>query len=129
MGEADHADGGGQKKKQPARGFCAVEAQGEPGEGECGEKSGDGARQARGGFADTEEFKAQGCAPIKEGRFLEPGLAVEARGDPVAGFGHVASDPGVARFVGADEADSAEVAEVADVQGGEDQDGPANAGD
>ncbi len=80
------------------------------------------------GFADAEEFEAEGCAPVVERRLLEPGLSVEARRDPVAGFGHVAGDPGVARFVGADEADGAEMAEVADVESGEDQDGPADAG-
>ena len=75
-------------------------------------------------FADAEEFEADGGGPIVERRLLEPGLAVEARGDEVAGFGHVAGDPGVARFVWADQADGAEMGEVADVESREDKDEP-----
>ena len=107
VGEADHADGGGKKKQKPARGFGAVQTESEPRCRESGEKRGDGARQAGCGFADAEKFEAQGCAPIVERGLLEPRVTVEAWRDPVAGFGHGASDRGVTGFVWADEADGA----------------------
>jgi len=75
----------------------------------------------------TEKFEENRAAPVEEWRLFEPGLAVEARSDPIAGFGHVAGDPGVARFVGADEADDVEVGKVADVEGEDDEDGPGDA--
>src|SRR3989442_1670324 len=50
------------------------------------------------------------------------------RRDPVAGLGHIARDPSVARFVWPDEADSAKMAEVADVQRRKNENGPADSG-
>ena len=74
------------------------------------------------------EFEEDSGGPIVKDRLFEPRLAVEARSDPVAGFGHVASDPGVARFVRSDEADGAQVAEITYIEGGDDEDDPADAG-
>jgi hypothetical protein len=128
VGEADHADGGGQEKQEPAGSFRAVEAQGEPSQRERGQKGGEGAGHARGGFADAEELEAEGAAPIKERRLFEPGFSVKARSDPIASLHHVAGDPGVAGFIGADETDGTKVAEVADVERCEDENGPANSG-
>ena len=124
MGEGNHGYSGGKKKQEPARGFAAVDAPREPGHRERTQKRIDRAWQSRGGFADAEEFEAEGSAPIIEWGLFEPGLAVEMWCDPVAGFGHVAGDPCVARFIGTDEADGAEIVEVAKVECGEDEDGP-----
>ena len=73
------------------------------------------------------EFEEDGGGPVVEDRLFEPRLAVETRRDPVAGFGHVASDPGVAGFVGPNKAYDVEVAEVADVEGEGDKGGPGDA--
>lgn len=102
MREADHADGGGQEEQEPASGFGAVKAEGEPSDVECCEQGDDGAGQTRGGFANAEELEAECGAPIVERGLFKPGLAIEARGDPVACFLHVAGDPCVAGFVGSD---------------------------
>ena len=127
VGEADHADGGGQEEQEPASGFGAVEAQGEPGQGESGEERGNGAGQAGGSFAYAKELEAERGAPIVKWWLFKPGFAVEARGDVIAGFLHVAGDPSVARFVGTNEADGAEIMEVTKVESGEDQDEPQEA--
>src|SRR6266705_1092790 len=82
--------------------------------------------QPRGCFAHAEELEAKCRAPVEERRLLKPRLSIEARGDPIAGLGHVARDPGVARLVRPDEADGAKMAEVADVERGCDENGPAN---
>src|SRR5580658_391867 len=50
---------------------------------------------------------------IKDGLFKPRGSPKFWR-NPVAGFGHGAGDPGVARFVGTDQADGAEVCEQRD---------------
>ena len=115
VGKADHADGRGKKKENPARGFCAVDTPGQPGHGESGEKGGERAGKARSSFADAEEFEAESGAPVIEDGLFKPRLAIEARRDPIAGFRHVASNPGVARLVRSDEADGAEIVEIADV--------------
>lgn len=75
----------------------------------------------------AEEFEENSAAPIEKRRFFKPGFAVEARSDPIAGFGHVAGDPGVAGFVWANEADDVEVGKVADVERKDDEDGPGDA--
>src|SRR5260370_41956778 len=62
-----------------------------------------------------------------ERRLPEPGFAREARRHPVAGFGHVARDPGVARLVRTDESDCPQMAEVANEKSRADQHGPADA--
>ena len=77
------------------------------------------------GFAHAKKFKAEGSSPIIERRLLKPGLAVKARRHPIAGFGHIAGDPCVARLIWADEAERAEMVEVAEVQCGENENGPA----
>src|SRR5260370_607223 len=128
MRKADHADGGREQKKQPAGGFRAVESQRQPGQRKRGKQRGDGARQARRGFAHPKELEAQRSAPVEERRLFKPWLSVQTRRDPVAGFGHVARDPGVARLVRPDEADGAEMAEVADVERRKNKDGPADFG-
>jgi len=119
--ETDHADGGGQEEQQPSGRFGAVEAPGKPREGESCEQCGGGARKPSGGFVDAKELEAQSGAPIIEHGFLEPGLTVEARRDPVAGFHHVARDPRVTRLVGTHQANGTEVMEVGEVQSSEDQ--------
>ena len=124
--EADHADGGWKKEQEPARGLRAVEAQCEPGHRQRGKERGDRARQTSCGFTHAKEFEAQRRAPVKERRLLEPRFAVEVGCDPVACLDHIASDPGVSGFVGADEADGAEMAEVADVESRYDESGPAD---
>ena len=124
MGKADHADRGGEEQKQPARGFGAVDAPSEPSHGESGKERREGARQACSGFANAEELETERRAPVIEDRLFKPGLAVEARRDPIAGFGHVASDPGVAWLIRADETDGTEIVEIADVKCGEDQHDP-----
>jgi len=126
VGEADHADGGRQKEQEPARGLRAVEAKSEASHRERSEEGGDCAGQASRGFAHAEEFEAQRAAPIVERWLFEPRFSIQARGYPVAGFGHVARDPGVTWLIGTDEADGAEVAEVADVERRRDEDGPAD---
>ena len=124
VGEANHTNGGWQEEQEPASGFGAVEAEGEPSKGECGEERREGARKAGGDFADAKKFETERGAPIVERGLFKPRFAVEARGDPVAGFLHIAGDPGVAGFVGADEAKGAEIVKIAEVEGGEDQDDP-----
>src|SRR5258708_1564790 len=124
--EADHADGGRKQKQKPASGFRAIETQCEPGQRECGEKRRDGARQPRGGFANAEELETECRAPVIKNGPFKPRLSVEARRDPVAGLGHLARYPGVARLVGSDEADGAEMAEITDVKSCQDEDGPAD---
>jgi len=126
VGKADHTDAGGQKEQQPAGAFFAIGAPCEPGECESGQQRADGAGESRGdlGLAG-EKFEKDGPAPIEKRRLFEPRFAVKAWCDPIAGLGHIASDPGVAWFVGTDETDHAEMAEIADVEGGYDQNGPA----
>ncbi len=124
--EADHADGGGKKEQEPARGLRAVEAQCEPGHRQRGKERGDRARQTSCGFTHAKEFEAQRRAPVKERRLLEPRFAVEVGRDPVACLDHVASDPGVAGLVRTDEADGAEMAEVTDVKSCYEENGPAD---
>ena len=63
VGEADHADGGGQQNEQPARGFGAVKPQRKPRECERGEERAKGAGQAGCGFADAKEFEDWSAAP------------------------------------------------------------------
>lgn len=127
VGKADHADGCGKKKEQPTGSPSAVETPSEPSHGEGCEKCGESAGEACSDFAGAEEFEAEGRAPVIKDWLLEPRLAVEARSDPVAGFGHVAGNPGVARLVGANEADGAEIVEVAEVERGEDKGEPEKA--
>ncbi len=124
--KTDHAHGGGKQEQQPASSLRAVETERQPGERERGEERADGAGQPRSGFANAEQLEAQRGAPIEERRLLEPGFAIEARRDPVAGFGHIARDPGVARLVWPNKTDGAEMAEVADVKCGNDEDGPTD---
>src|ERR1700687_1112187 len=126
VGKADHADGGGKQKQQPARGFCTVNAPREPGHCQRGEPGGNRAGQARRGFTYAEKLEANRRAPIIKWRLLEPWPAVEPRRDPVAGFGHVARNPSVAWLVGTDKSDSAEMTEIADVQRRANQRGPAD---
>jgi hypothetical protein len=126
--KADHADSGGKKKEQPARGFSAVAAPGEPGHGQRGEKRSDGAGETRGSFADAEEFEAEGGAPVIEDRLFEPRFAIETGSDPIAGFGHVPGDPGVAGFVRSSKADGAKFVEVTNVKCGEDENDPEETG-
>ena len=128
MGEADHADGGRKQKEQPTSGFRAVETQREPSERKRGEQCGDGAGQPRGSFTHAKEHEAERRAPVEERRLFEPRLSVEAWGDPVAGFRHVARDPRIAWLVRSDEADGAEMAEIANVERCQNQNGPADAG-
>ena len=78
-------------------------------------------------FAHAKEFEADGGAPIIERRLLEPGLAVEARRDPIAGLGHVAGDPCVARFVGADKPIAPRWLKIANVKSDENEDEPDDA--
>jgi len=127
VGEANHAYGRGQQKQKPAGGFKTVEAPGKPGHGQRGEKSGTGAGKTRGSFVHAENFEAEGCSPVIENRLFKPGMAVESRRKPVAGFVHVACDPGVARLVWTNEAESAEIVEVTEVQCGEDEENPREA--
>jgi hypothetical protein len=126
VGKADHADGRWQNKEKPARGICTPDTPGEPREGERGEKCGYGARQACRYFANSENFEAESGGPIIEDGFFKPGFAVKARRDPIAGFGHIASDPCVAGFVGADEAKGPEIVEIADVKCSENQNDPGD---
>src|SRR5947208_2347607 len=59
---------------------------------------------------------------------LEEGKEMRC-GDEVAGFRHLASDRGVARFVGADQADRVQAREIADVKGREDNESPYDGSD
>jgi len=78
-------------------------------------------------MAFAQKFEKERAAPVEKRRFLEPGLAVEARRDLVSGRGHVASDPRVTRFIGAEETDEVEVAEVAEIKGKGDEDSSGEA--
>src|SRR5258708_4533851 len=93
-----------------------------PGLGESADEKNAAARRVVGAGA----FAKTGGGAVEERRLLNPRLAIEAGGDPIAGLGHVARDPGVARLVRPDEADGAKMAEVADVERGCDENGPAN---
>ena len=126
VGESNHADRGGQQQQQPARGFLAAQAPGQPGKREGRQQGGKGRRETGGDFVDAKKFKADGGFPVVEDRFFKPRLAVETRGDPVAGFEDVTGDPGVARFVGPGKADAAKMAEVTEVEGGEYEERPEN---
>src|SRR2546430_12847929 len=64
VGEADHANSGGQQKQQPAGGFRTIETQSQPGHRERGEQGGDGARKPRGGLADAEKLEEIGRAHV-----------------------------------------------------------------
>ena len=127
MRETDHADAGGQEEQEPAGGFSAVEAQGEPGQRECGEESSDGAGQTRGSFADAKKLEAEGGSPVVKRWFFKPGLTVKTWCDPITRFLHVAGDRGVARLVGADETDGAQIVEIAKIESREDQREPEEA--
>ncbi len=126
--EADHADCRGEKQKQPARGFGAVETQCQPRQRERRKQRGNRARQARRGFAHAKKFEGKRGAPIKERRLFKPRLSVQPRRDPIAGLGHVARNPRVARLVGADKSNRSEMAEITNVQRCDDENGPADAG-
>ena len=54
-------------------------------------------------------------------------MAVESGRNPVAGFHHVAGDPGIARLVWPDETESAKIVEVTEVECGEDEEDPREA--
>ena len=70
--------------------------------------------------------KTDGRRPVIKDGLFEPRGAVEPRSDPVAGLGHGAGDPGVARLVGSDQAEGAEMREEAD---GDDGDRGENRGE
>ena len=73
--EADHADGCGEKQKQPARGFRAVDTQCQPRQRERCKQGRNRARQSRRGFAYTENFEGKRRAPNnKSGGFSNHGL-------------------------------------------------------
>jgi len=124
VGKANHADGGGQQKQEPAGSFCTVKAPGKPGHGQSGEKSGNGAGKARGSFVHAAKFEANGGSPIEQRGFFKPWMAVESRRDPVPRFRHVAGDPGVARLVWTNETESAAIVEVTAVECREDEENP-----
>jgi len=105
--KADHAHGGGQKKKQPARCPRAIDTPGEPRHGQGRQQRSEGTGETRRSFAHTEEFEAERRAPVIKDRLLKPGLAIEAGRDPVARFVHFTGDPGVARLVRPHQADGA----------------------
>ena len=86
-----------------------------------------GRRAATSGAPGAEEFEEQSASPVEKRRFFEPRLAIKPWSNPVAGFRHVARDPGVTRFVGADKANHTQMAEIADVESDQDQHGPADA--
>ena len=95
-----------------------IELLAEPTDGEgCGQ-SGDGGRQARGPFGRQVQCETERGGPVIEDGLFEPRAAVETGSYPVAGLGHGAGDPGVARLVGTDEAEGAEVAEKAEADDG-----------
>lgn len=86
----------------------ATEAEVEEDE-ESGAEEGDG--EAGGEFVAEAEFPG-GCGhPIEERGLFEPGLVIEAGGDPISGVRHGAADGGVAGFVGRKEGDIREAVE------------------
>jgi hypothetical protein len=127
VGKANHADGGRQQKQEPAGGFRAVEAPCKPGHRQSGEKSGKGAGKARGSFVHAKKFEAEGGSPVEQRGLFKPGMAVESRRNPVAGFRHIAGNPGIARLIRTDETESTEIVEVTEVECGEDKENPREA--
>ena len=77
---------------------------------ECGECR----RQPRSPLRGEMQQESDRSGPVVENRLLKPRVSVQAWSDPVAGSGHGARDPDVARLIGADEADGAQAAEKAD---------------
>jgi len=75
-------------------------------EDEDGEGEGEAGRgEARGPVVDAEFLKAEHGAPVEEGRLLKPRHAVKDGGDVVVAIEHFARDLGVARLIGADQAE------------------------
>ena len=101
-GESDDAGAGGgdEGRVELASGAEAAHVQvdeDDQGEGEAGRG------QAGGPIVNAEFPEGEHGAPVIEGRFFEPGLAVEDRGDEVVAGEHFAGDLGVARLIGADQ--------------------------
>src|SRR5262249_49800998 len=77
--------------------------------------------EAPGPFVLAEGAERGGGRPVLQGRLLEVLVAVDARGQPVAGRDHLARDLGVAAFVGLGEMPVAQVAEPGEREEGEDR--------